>query len=241
MKTFLVTGAAQGIGRAIALGLAGPGDRAILNDLQPSAGLSHLAEQLRAQGLEVVLALGDVADPATAEAAFAGLERLDVLVNNAGILEETPITEMTLAQWDRTLQVHLYGAFHFCKAAALLMKAQGSGAIINIASDLGQLGCANLCHYSAAKGAIIALTKSLARELAPFGVRVNGVAPGGALTPMVERLGADYIREEAARYPLQRLGSAEEIASAVVFLASSQASFMTGQILGVNGGGVMNG
>jgi 3-oxoacyl-[acyl-carrier protein] reductase len=241
MKTFLVTGAAQGIGNAIVCGLAEPGDVAILNDLAPSAALVQLAGRLSTLGAEVRFALGDVADPATAQAAFAGLARLDVLVNNAGILEEVPITEMSLAQWDRTLQVHLYGAFHFCKAAATLMKQHGSGAIVNIASDLGQLGCANLCHYSAAKGAIMALTKSLARELAPFGVRVNGVAPGGALTPMVERLGPDYIREEAARYPLQRLGTAEEIAAAVVFLASPQASFMTGQILGVNGGGVMNG
>jgi len=241
MKTFLVTGASRGIGNAIVRGLAQPGDRAILNDLELGAELAALALSLRAQGVEVVFALGDVAAAATAEAAFAGLERLDVLVNNAGILEESPITDMSLAQWDRTLQVHLYGAFHFCKAAAILMKTQGSGVIVNIASDLGQLGCANLCHYSAAKGALIALSKSLARELAPFGIRVNGVAPGGALTPMVERLGPDYIREEAARYPLQRLGTAEEIAAAVVFLASPQASFMTGQILGVNGGGVMNG
>jgi 3-oxoacyl-[acyl-carrier protein] reductase len=241
MKTFMVTGAAQGIGNAIVRGMAEPGDRAILNDLQHSPALSTLAEHLRQRGVEVQFALGDVADPATAEVAFNGLDKLDVLVNNAGILDESPITEMSLAQWDRIIRVHLYGAFHFCKPAAVLMKRQGSGVIINIASDLGQLGCANLCHYSAAKGGIIALTKSLARELAEYGIRVNGVAPGGALTPMVERLGSDYIREEAARYPMQRLGMPEEIAAAVVFLASAQASFMTGQILGVNGGGVMNG
>lgn len=241
MKTYMVTGAAQGIGRAVARSLSERGSLAVLNDLQESAALLALADELKARGVEVRLALGDVSDPATAECAFAGLERLDVLVNNAGFLQEAPLTELSFEAWDRMIRVHLYGAFLFCKPAAVLMTGQGSGAIVNIASDLGQLGCANLCHYSAAKGGIIALTKSLARELAAHGVRVNGVAPGGTLTPMVERLGESYIRQEALRYPMLRLGTAEEIAAAVAFLASAQASFMTGQILGVNGGGVMNG
>lgn len=241
MKTYLVTGAAQGIGRAVALALGERGSFAVLNDLQESPALLDLAEDLKARGVEVRLAVGDVSEPATAERAFAGLERLDVLVNNAGFLQEAPLSELSFEAWDRMIRVHLYGAFLFCKPAAALMTRQGSGAIVNIASDLGQLGCANLCHYSAAKGGIIALTKSLARELAAHGIRVNGVAPGGTLTPMVERLGEAYIREEALRYPMLRLGTAQEIAAAVIFLASEKASFMTGQILGVNGGGVMNG
>ncbi|NVZ24646.1 SDR family oxidoreductase [Pseudomonas gingeri] len=241
MKTYLVTGAAQGIGRAVALALGEQGSLAVLNDLQESPALLVLADELKARGVEVRLALGDVSDPATAERAFSGLQRLDVLVNNAGFLQEAPLSELSFEAWDRMIRVHLYGAFLFCKPAAALMTRQGSGAIVNIASDLGQLGCANLCHYSAAKGGIIALTKSLARELAAHGIRVNGVAPGGTLTPMVERLGEAYIREEALRYPMLRLGTAQEIAAAVIFLASAQASFMTGQILGVNGGGVMNG
>ncbi|NWA11622.1 SDR family NAD(P)-dependent oxidoreductase [Pseudomonas gingeri] len=241
MKTYLVTGAAQGIGRAVALALGEQGSLAVLNDLQESPALLALADELKARGVEVRLALGDVSDPATAERAFSGLQRLDVLVNNAGFLQEAPLSELSFEAWDRMIRVHLYGAFLFCKPAAALMTRQCSGAIVNIASDLGQLGCANLCHYSAAKGGIIALTKSLARELAAHGIRVNGVAPGGTLTPMVERLGEAYIREEALRYPMLRLGTAQEIAAAVIFLASAQASFMTGQILGVNGGGVMNG
>jgi 3-oxoacyl-[acyl-carrier protein] reductase len=241
MKTYLVTGAAQGIGFAVAHMLGERGSLAVLNDLQESPALLTLADELRARGVEVRLAIGDVSDPETAERAFGGLERLDVLINNAGFLLESALTELSFEKWDRMIRVHLYGAFLFCKPAATLMKRQGSGAIVNIASDLGQLGCANLCHYSAAKGGIIALTKSLARELAADGVRVNGVAPGGTLTPMVERLGEAYIREEALRYPMLRLGTAEEVAAAVVFLASDNASFMTGQILGVNGGGVMNG
>lgn len=241
MKTYLVTGAAQGIGRSVALALGERGSLAVLNDLQESPALLALAHELRSRGVEVRIAAGDVSNPATAERAFAGLGRLDVLVNNAGFLQEAPLTELSFEDWDRMIRVHLYGAYLFCKPAAALMTNQSSGAIVNIASDLGQLGCANLCHYSAAKGGIIALTKSLARELAAHGVRVNGVAPGGTLTPMVERLGEAYIREEALRYPMLRLGTAEEVAAAVVFLASENASFMTGQILGVNGGGVMNG
>ncbi|MFZ6047037.1 SDR family NAD(P)-dependent oxidoreductase [Pseudomonas sp. CR3202] len=241
MKTYLVTGAANGIGRAVSLRLGEPGDTAILNDLADSADLQAVVDELRGRGVQVRVALGDVCDPGTAAHAFEGVGRLDVLVNNAGILFEAPITELSLEQWDRMIRVHLHGAFLFAKGAAVLMKRQRSGAIINIASDLGQLGCADLCHYSAAKGGIIAFSKSLARELAPWQVRVNSVAPGGTLTPMVERLGEDYIRAEAARYPLQRLGSADEIANVVAFLASDQASFMTGQILGVNGGGAMVG
>ncbi|MCU1721461.1 SDR family NAD(P)-dependent oxidoreductase [Pseudomonas sp. 5P_5.1_Bac1] len=241
MKTFLVTGAANGIGRAVVLALAEQGDLALLNDLGDSPALAALVTQLHAAGVETRVVLGDVSAPETAREAFSGLERLDVLVNNAGILNEAPITEMTFEQWDQMIRVHLYGSFLFAQQAARLMTRQGSGAIVNIASDLGQLGCANLCHYSAAKGGIIAFTKALARELAAHGVRVNAVAPGGTLTPMVERLGPDYIREESARYPLQRLGTAEEIAATVAFLASAQASFTTGQVLGVNGGGVMNG
>lgn len=241
MKTFLVTGAANGIGRAVVLALAERGDLAVLNDLTDSAALTSLVRQLEQAGVESRVVLGDVSAPETARQAFDGLPRLDVLVNNAGILNESPITEMSFEQWDNMIRVHLYGTFLFAQQAARLMSRQGSGAIVNIASDLGQLGCANLSHYSAAKGGIIAFTKALARELAAQGVRVNAVAPGGTLTPMVERLGADYIREESARYPLQRLGTAEEIAATVAFLASDQASFTTGQILGVNGGGVMNG
>lgn len=241
MKTFLVTGAANGIGRAVVLALAERGDLAVLNDLTDSAALTSLVRQLEQAGVESRVVLGDVSAPETARQAFDGLPRLDVLVNNAGILNESPITEMSFEQWDSMIRVHLYGTFLFAQQAARLMTRQGSGAIVNIASDLGQLGCANLSHYSAAKGGIIAFTKALARELAAQGVRVNAVAPGGTLTPMVERLGADYIREESARYPLQRLGTAEEIAATVAFLASDQASFTTGQILGVNGGGVMNG
>jgi 3-oxoacyl-[acyl-carrier protein] reductase len=236
-----VTGAASGIGRAIALRFASERATVIVNDLPSNDALAPLKQQIEALGGACRIAAGDVSDPSRVREIFDGIERLDVLVNNAGVLQEAPITDLTDAMWDRMIKVHLYGAFHFSREAARLMKAQRRGQIVSIASDLGQLGCENLCHYSAAKGGIIALTKSLARELAPYGVRVNAVAPGGVLTPMVEALGDAYIRDEAARYPLKRLGTPDEIAAVVQFVASDAASFMTGQIVGVNGGGVMNG
>jgi 3-oxoacyl-[acyl-carrier protein] reductase len=236
-----VTGAGSGIGRAIALAFARRHGKVIVNDLPSCATLDALRDEIETIGGTCTIAAGDVSDPDRVREIFAGIERLDVLVNNAGFLQESEITGLTDAMWDRMIRVHLYGAFYFAREAARAMKRQRSGAIVSIASDLGQLGCENLSHYSAAKGGIIALTKSLARELAPYGVRVNAVAPGGVLTPMVDALGDAYVKEESARYPMKRLGTPEEIANVVCFLASDAASFMTGQIVGVNGGGVMNG
>jgi 3-oxoacyl-[acyl-carrier protein] reductase len=240
-KVCLVTGAGSGLGFDIASTLARAGARVILNDLPSSDSVQKLKHAIESEGGACSLALADVSNPDGVRDLFRDITHLDLLVNNAGILEEVPISELSDEKWDRMLKVHLYGTFYFAREAARLMKRQGSGRIINIASDLGQLGAERLCHYSAAKGGIIALTKSLARELSSDGILVNAVAPGGVLTPMVHALGDEYIREESARYPLKRLAQPAEISSVVMFLASSGSTFMTGQVLGVNGGGVMNG
>jgi len=236
-----VTGAGSGIGKAIALAFAAQGASLILNDLPTQPGVHEVAAYITSQGGQCQLALGDVSKSDEVAQMFADVPQVDVLVNNAGFLREVDITEMSDEVWDQMIRVHLYGTFYCARAAVKRMLPRGSGRIINISSDLGQLGCERLTHYSAAKGGIIAFTKSLARELGQSGILVNSVAPGGTLTPLVERLGPNYVQEESARYPLRRLGSAEEIAGVVLFLASSAASFMTGQVIGVNGGGVMNG
>lgn len=246
MKRFLdqivfVTGAGSGIGRAVALAFAREGAKVLLNDLPDQAGIHLVKEQIESEGGQSVLKLGDVSSSENVQELFGDVDHLDIMVNNAGFLREVPVVEMTDDEWDRMMKVHLYGTFYFSRAAARIMCRQGKGRIISIASDLGQLGCERLAHYSAAKGGVIALTKSMARELGQSGILVNAVAPGGTLTPLVDALGVDYIAEESAKYPLKRFGSPEEIASVVLFLASTEASFMTGQVLGVNGGGVMNG
>lgn len=240
-KTVVITGAGSGIGKATALRFAAEGANLILNDLPSQQGIQVVAQQVRAAGADCLLRLGDVAKPEAVNGIFEGLACVDVLVNVAGYLREVFFMEMTEDAWDHMIRVHLYGTFYTCRAAIPLMIPQKHGRIINISSDLGQLGCEQLAHYAAAKGGVIALTKSLARELAADGILVNSVAPGGIITPLVEQLGPNYIVEESAKYPLKRLGQPEEIAAVIVFLASDEASFMTGQVVGVNGGGVMNG
>lgn len=240
-KKVLITGAGSGIGKRTAIAFAKEGAKIYLNDLPNQENVYLVKEELLNLGVQAELKLGNISDPEQVREMFSSIENLDILVNNAGYLQEVPAIELTDNDWDNMIKVHLYGTFYCCREAGRHMLNQGSGRIINISSDLGQLGCEQLVHYSAAKGGIISLTKALAREWGPKGVHVNSIAPGGTLTPLVERLGPDYVIEEAAKYPLKRLADPSEIANVILFLASEDASFMTGQIVGVNGGGVMNG
>ncbi len=241
-QTALVTGATQGIGRAIALALAAAGARVWINHLhQPEAAGALVAEIEAAGGSAVALA----ADVAVAEQVAAMFEQivaagsLDILVNNAGIILEKAFIDTDEEDWARVLGVDLGGVYRCCRHALRHMQEQGSGSIVNIASELGLLGRERYAAYCTAKAGVIGLTKSLAREFAPA-IRINGVAPGPVDTPMVsvDCMSAEMIARETA-IPAGRLGRPEEIAAAVLFLVSPQASFFHGQMLGANGGAWM--
>ena len=240
-KTALVTGASRGIGRAIAVALARGGAKVALN----YAGNEAAAKE----ALELVLAAGapkaklyrfDVADPAQCNAAVDGvladLGGLDVLVNNAGIAIDQLVMRLKDEDWNRQLQVNLTGNFNLIRAAARPMMKARRGAIVNLTSVVGEMGNAGQAAYAAAKAGQIGLTKSVARELASRNIRVNAVAPGYIETDMTAGLPEASKQKLMELIPLARLGGAEDVANAVAFLASDQASYVTGEVLRVNGG-----
>lgn len=238
----LVTGATQGIGRATALALANAGARVWLNHLQQEAAALALVAEIEAAGGSAAAVAADVANPQEVSAMFDTIlayGELDILVNNAGIILEKAFVDTDEDDWARVLGVDLGGVYRCCRHALAHMQARGNGSIVNIASELGQLGRERYAAYCTAKAGVIGLTKSLAREFAPA-IRINGVAPGPVDTPMVslEHMSDEMIAREIA-IPAGRLGRPEEIAAAVLFLVSPQASFFHGQLLGANGGAWM--
>jgi 3-oxoacyl-[acyl-carrier protein] reductase len=242
-RTALVTGAATGIGRATALALGEVGANLVVNHLgrpEDAAEVVHELEQAGGRALAIEADVSDAAQVARligeAEAHFGAV---DVLVNNAGILLEKPFLDMSEEDWDRVLNTDLKSVFLCCRAALPGMLQRGGGCIVNVASELGYLGRAGYAAYTTAKGGVITLTRSLAREFAPT-IRVNAVAPGPVVTDMLDTsvMSPEMIRKEAD-IPLGRVGRPEEIAGTVVFLASEQASFYCGQILSPNGGALM--
>lgn len=235
----LVTGAAQGIGAAIAERLIAEGARVVLADLN-GVKAQQLAHALGAKALSVEC---DVSDPASVEAMFAATEAkfgaVSLLVNNAGHVHQAPFEKLELADFDRMIAVHLRGTFLCCHRALPQMLADGDGVIINMASQLGQIGGLELVHYSAAKAGIIGLTKALAREVSQRGVRVNAVAPGPINTDLARSLSEDWRKAKAKELPLGRFGEPADVAATVAFLASPQAALFVGQTLGPNSGDVM--
>lgn len=238
-KVAVVTGASRGIGRSIALALAAEGARIVAVDLGIEETEAFVAE-LKGQGAEAIAVQGNVTVAADAEkamdAATEAFGRVDILVNNAGITRDALLLRMKDEDWDAVLSVNLKGAFLCSRAAAKVMTKQRYGRIINIASVVGQMGNAGQANYCASKAGLIGLTKSNARELARRNVTVNAVAPGFIATAMTDILPEKVKEELLAQIPLERLGSADDIANAVLFLASERSGYITGQVIAVNGG-----
>jgi 3-oxoacyl-[acyl-carrier protein] reductase len=246
-RTALVTGASRGIGRATVLALAQAGaDVALSFSAQADARSGHpdAAEQTvseaKALGVRALTFEADMADPAAAQglvkSAAKALGRLDIVVNNAGITRDNLAVQMSAADWDLVLAIDLSAAFHVCKAALKPMIRQHWGRLINVSSIAGIIGNPGQANYSAAKAGLIGLTKSLCREVGSRGITVNAVAPGFIATDMTAALGDQVLTSAVAAIPLGRVGTAEEVAAAIRFLALPEAGYITGCVLQIDGG-----
>ncbi len=240
MRTVLITGAAGGIGAAAAEAFAAQEDRVLLNYRRSEQAARSLEERLLQKGQEAYCLQADVSDPQQVRRMFDIIEAnwggVDVLVNNAGIAQIKLFTDLTDEDWNRMIGVHLNGTFYCCRAALPYMIRQHEGRIINISSMWGQIGGSCEVHYSAAKAGVIGLTKALAKEEGLSGITVNCVAPGVIRTNMTAELTEEDIAVLRAETPTGSIGTPEDVARAILFLAGQDASFITGQILAVNGG-----
>ncbi|MFH0953031.1 MAG: 3-oxoacyl-[acyl-carrier-protein] reductase [Verrucomicrobiota bacterium] len=241
-KVAIVTGAARGIGQAIAVKLASAGADVALCDLQTD-WLSETAGQVTGLGRRAECFAVDVSKSEAVQGVVEAVEKafghVDILVNNAGITKDMFIARMSEADWDAVLTVNLKGAFLFTKAVSRGMMKQRSGTIVNIASIIGLIGNAGQCNYAASKAGLIALTKSVAKELASRNIRANAVAPGYIQTKMTEKLPEDIKKKMLELIPLGRFGLPEDVAKVVLFLASEASAYVTGQVVTVCGGMVM--
>ena len=238
-RVALVTGASQGIGHACALHLARQG-ASVAVAARNRQKLDELVAAIGAAGGKAAAFPVDVADEeqvkSAVKAAIAQFGKIDILVNNAGITRDNLLIRMSEQDWDLVLDVNLKGAFNFCKAVAKPMMKARSGAIVNVASVVGLMGNTGQANYAASKGGLIAMTKAMAKELAGRNVRVNAVAPGFIRTRMTEVLPEEAKKTLLMVTPLARFGEPEEVSKVLLFLASEDASYVTGQVVGVNGG-----
>lgn len=243
MPTAFISGASRGIGRAAALKLASLGYDLALNYHTNYEAAQNVQHEAQKYGVKVLLLAGDIADENNVREMFRKIGETfggaDVVVNNASFAEQLMFQDITYEKWRRMFAVTVDGAFFTVQNALPHMLHEKRGRIINISSMWGEVGASCEVHYSAAKGALIAMTKALAKELGPSGITVNCITPGVIDTDMNAHLSAEDLAELCEETPLGRLGSPDDIAETVAFLASAEAGFITGQIIGVNGGFVI--
>lgn len=243
-KTALITGAARGIGKAIALKFAEEGANIAFTDLvlndEMAAGLEATRKEIEAIGVKCYAYAGNAADFEETEAIVKKIKEemgaIDILVNNAGITKDGLMLRMTEAQWDAVININLKSAFNFIHACTPIMMRQKGGSIINMASVVGVHGNAGQCNYAASKAGLIALAKSIAQEMGAKGIRANAIAPGFIETAMTAQLPDDVRKEWAKKIPLRRAGQVADIANTAVYLASDLSSYVSGQVIQVDGG-----
>lgn len=238
-KIALITGAARGIGKQIALAYAREGANIAFTDLALTEEAQATCDEIAALGVKVQFYASNAADFEEAhkvvEKVIADFGRLDILVNNAGITRDTLLMRMTEQQWDQVIQVNLKSAFNFTHAVTPVMMRQRTGSIISLSSIVGINGNAGQANYAASKAGIIALTKSAAKELGSRNIRVNAIAPGFIVTDMTKKLGEETLKSFVSMIPMRRGGEPEEVAKVALFLASELSSYVSGQVIQVNG------
>jgi 3-oxoacyl-[acyl-carrier protein] reductase len=241
-KVSVVTGGAQGIGKSIALRLAEAGSDIVIGDVNPEIG-KQTAEEIKSKGVQSLFLPLDVSNYEKVEEftnqTVEKFGKIDILVNNAGVTRDTLIMKMKPEDWDFVLKINLTGAFYCAKCILPFMAKARSGRIINIASIIGLMGNVGQANYSASKGGLIALTKTMAKEYASRNINVNAIAPGFIKTAMTDKLSEDVRNAMTAMIPKKSYGMPDDVANAVLFFASDLSSYVTGQVLVVDGGMVM--
>jgi 3-oxoacyl-[acyl-carrier protein] reductase len=239
-KVALVTGSGRGMGKSHALLMAQEGADIVIQDIDPALAQTA-SEEVRAKGVRVETIVGDIADTAAAAREITRAEkvlgRIDILVNNAGIDTPGELHEITEDAFDRMFDIHVKGSFFATKAVVPGMKQRRTGKIVNVSSIWGMVGHSSHSHYCGAKAALLGLTKAWAKELAPWNINVNAIAPGGVITEMVlTKGGMDYVAKASQRIPLKRYAECIEMSYTVLFLSTHESDFITGQVISPNGG-----